>query len=103
MEVIFHFIFLVKTWFWRGCFRPEVGNVIRATEFQGNEMVDFILTWRMIRYSIFSIDLVFLAIRDIADSPRVSIGANLLWSCLCGDGTKCSVKRELRLVFHCVS
>src|SRR6266480_3716924 len=72
MQVIFDFIFLMETRFGTGKFRPEIRDIIRPSQFQANEMINFILARCVTCYPVLSIILVLLAIRYIAYTLRVS-------------------------------
>src|SRR5215467_6910901 len=76
MQVIFHLVFLVKTWFGGGCFRPKVGDVVGTTRLERYQMVNFELSRIMLPYSILSKGLVFLAVWDVAFPSCLYLCAN---------------------------
>jgi len=57
---------------WIGSLRPEIGDVIGATQFQADQVIDFIFTWQVMRYLILRVDLVFFTEWDITNRAGVS-------------------------------
>ncbi len=77
VQVVLDLILLVEARFWRRCLRPEIGDIIRATQLQADQVIDFVLACRVTLDTVFGIDLVLFAGRHIADAAGVARLADL--------------------------
>jgi hypothetical protein len=60
-----------------GSFGKKVGNVVRTTKFEQDEVINLILAWCMTRDAVLCIDLALYRIGNIADRSAVAGHADL--------------------------
>src|SRR5450756_1788918 len=79
VEVVLHSILLVVAWKRLGRLRPEVGDVVGASQFQADQVICLVLPGAVGRYPVLGVCLVLLFVRDIPDALRIARLAHLIF------------------------
>ncbi len=87
VQVVFDEIFLMKAWRRAGKLRPEIRDIIRAAQFQADEMINLVLAGQVTCNTILGVNLVLFALWHVAYRARISLLANDVFGRVCEDGT----------------
>src|SRR5215472_2634806 len=100
MQVVFDQVFLMKARCRAGGFRPEIRNLIRATQLQADEMIDLVLAGQVTCYTVLRVYLVFLTLRHVSYRACISLLANDVFGRVCEEGTRCAGEVLEAIVSH---